>query len=299
MALAGRAVTELGRRRRTRWSSSACGSPGRSWCPTTTRAPRSWSPRVVREVDRGRPGPDRPDRDLRRGEGARAGPGDASGRSADRPDAWRIDRLGKSRRLPVHWSRRGVSDPCSVRLRPASGWVLARTGVWRNWQRSGLQNRRLQVRVLSPLPADVRGRAATGGVGRGVASAEWLRGIGDSGRSAAAGPSRTVVRRRDQRRDATRRATDDRDGGRSGREQPTRRRTPRTSASTTSVRRRCRRRRLRRRRAGLPAAAPPTQVARAAGVGKDAAPSQGRKAERVGLLRPHRPVRPRGRRRAA
>src|SRR6266540_1479684 len=30
-------------------------------------------------------------------------------------------------------------------------WRSPHTGVWRNWQRSGLQNRRLQVRVLSPL----------------------------------------------------------------------------------------------------------------------------------------------------
>ena len=45
---AGRSPT--GPARPTRWSSTACASPGRWSCRTTTRAPRSRSPRVVREV---------------------------------------------------------------------------------------------------------------------------------------------------------------------------------------------------------------------------------------------------------
>ena len=48
--------------------------------------------------------------------------------------------------------RRGVSNPFAVARMPPDE-RLRRIGVWRNWQRSGLQNRRLQVRVLSPLPS--------------------------------------------------------------------------------------------------------------------------------------------------
>src|SRR6266545_383311 len=58
------------------------------------------------------------------------------------------DRLGDSGGNP-YTGRPGASRPL---LRPARSWVRARSkGAWRNWQRSGLQNRRLQVRVLSPL----------------------------------------------------------------------------------------------------------------------------------------------------
>ena len=52
MALAGRAVAGLGRASATRWSTSACGSPGRCWCPTTTRAPRSRFTAVVEGAPR-------------------------------------------------------------------------------------------------------------------------------------------------------------------------------------------------------------------------------------------------------
>ena len=72
-------------------------------------------------------------------------------------EAWLGDLEAVTRTLVA----RGLIDPSSAR--PGSGRFSRDIGVWRNWQRSGLQNRRLQVRVLSPLRRWVRHASCTTG----------------------------------------------------------------------------------------------------------------------------------------